>query len=114
MQEKTVIGLTEEIRMFGKEKERKVRARIDTGAINSAIDTKLCSELDLGPVLHNKKIKSAHGSTIRPVIEGEVEIKGKKIKSHFTIVDRSKLKYPVLIGQNILKKDDFVIDPKID
>ena len=34
----------------------------------------------------------------------------KEFKTDFTLADRSDMKYPVLIGQNILSKG-FLIDP---
>ena len=85
-------------------------SRIDTGAEKSSIDMKLASELNLGPILKTKKIKSAHGTRLRPIVEVEVILAGKNMKELFSIVDRSHMKYPVLIGQNILK-NGFLIDP---
>ena len=84
-------------------------AKMDTGASKSSIDSRLAARLKLGPVIKTKLIKSAHGNKLRPVIEAEVIIKGKKIKTEFTLADRAHLKYRVLIGQNILKHG-FMVD----
>ncbi|MBN2367433.1 ATP-dependent zinc protease [Candidatus Woesearchaeota archaeon] len=110
--EKTVIGLVEHVTIHGEENEVKTEARIDTGATKSSIDMKLASKLKLGPIVSSKYIKSAHGSKLRPVIEAEITIKGRKIKSLFTLADREHMKFQVLVGQNILK-DGFIIDPSL-
>jgi len=104
--EKTIVGLVEKVKINGKE----VTARIDTGAEHSSIDKDLSKRLELGPILRTMLIKSASGQTRRPVVEAEMEIKGKVIKSKFNIANRKHMKYKVLIGQNILKQG-FLIDP---
>ena len=109
--EKTVVGLVEDIHIFNTEKEKSViTARIDTGATNSSIDLTLASKIRLGPVIKSIVVKSAHGTKLRPVIETEIKICDRKIKAHFTLADRSHMKYQILIGQNILKQE-FLIDP---
>ncbi len=108
--EKTIVGFIEKVKLNGSDSEEEILARIDTGATNSSIDLKLASKLKLGPVIQSKLIKSANGTRLRPVIESEVEICGHRIKTKFTLADRSHMRYPVLIGQNILKQG-FLIDP---
>jgi hypothetical protein len=111
MIKKTIVGLVEKVKLNGsEEKHKEIIARIDTGATKSSVDLELASELRLGPVVRSMLIKSAHGSKLRPVIEAEIEICGHKITSQFTLADRAHMKYPVLIGQNILKQG-FLIDP---
>ena len=107
--DKTVVGLVEKVKLNG-HVEEEVCARIDTGATNSSIDLTLASKLKLGPIIQSKMVKSANGSKLRPVIESELEICGIKLKAKFTLADRSHMKYPVLVGQNILKLG-FLIDP---
>ena len=101
--DKIIIGLTEFVTICGIEK-KKIKARIDTGATRSSMDINLAGELHLGPIIKRKKIKSAHGSRLRPVIEANIELKGKKIETEFTLIDRSHMKYRLLIGQNALKE----------
>lgn len=110
MSKRIVIGLTETIEIFGKDRNEKLVARVDTGAEKSSIDKGLAKDLKLGPVIKRKLIKSAHGSKRRPIISVKIGIAGKKMKCHFTVADRRHLKYKVLIGQNVLKKG-FIIDP---
>lgn len=105
------IGFTEKIRIFRKKKAKSIIARIDSGATKSSIDVRLAAELELGPIYKTKIVRSAHGNTLRPVIKVKIKMAGKDIKSDFTIADRTHMKYQVLIGQNILKELNFLIDP---
>jgi len=108
---KTIIGLTEKITILGKNKKKKTLvAKVDTGATKSSMDARLAAQLQLGPVIKTKLVKSAHGNRLRPVIEANVKLGDKEIKSEFTLADRIHMTYHVLIGQNILKHG-FLIDP---
>lgn len=106
-----VIGFTEPVLCTSKTKQIQVRARIDTGASKSSIDEQLAKELGLGPVLGEKKIRNAHGSSSRKFVDVTIELAGRKFTEHFTIADRSSMRFPVLIGRNILRKG-FLINPK--
>ena len=109
---KKVVGLTENITIFGGDKKgRKIIARIDSGATKSSVDVKLAAELKLGPIIKTKLVKSTHGNTLRPVVKGKIKIAGKTITSELTIADRTYMKYRILIGQNILKDANLIIDP---
>jgi len=104
-----MIGLTEKIEFVSNNGDNEqVVAKIDTGATRSSIDIKFASKLNLGPVIKSKMVKSASGNKLRPVIEAEIIIAGKKIKSEFTLADRKHMKYPVLIGVNVLKSGNCV------
>jgi hypothetical protein len=68
------------------------------------------------PLIDQQAVSSADGGTeYRPVIELDVEINGKPVrKVMFNLNDRSSMEYPVLIGQNILEKTNFLVNPKQD
>jgi hypothetical protein len=110
MAKKSIIGSKEYVTIFGQNKARKVLARIDTGATKCSIDTNLAKSLGLGPVLREKRIKSAHGISMRSIILARIMIAGRRFKVFFTIADRKHMKYSVLVGRNILKRG-FLIDP---
>ncbi len=107
---KTIVGLVEEVLLVGKNAERKVLARIDTGATKSSIDAKLAAELEVGPEIRTALVRSAHGIKRRGIVHQKVIIGGRRMNMEFTIADRAHMKYKVLIGQNILKRR-FLIDP---
>lgn len=107
--DKTIVGLTERVTLFG-DSTKEVIARVDTGATKSSIDTSLAKELNLGPVLESKLVKTAHGNKLRPIIKARIRVKDQIIEAKFTLSDRHHMKYRVLIGQNILK-NGFLVDP---
>jgi hypothetical protein len=106
MDDKTVIGSTELVKIKGKS----CMARIDTGALRSSICLSLAEELDLGPTLKHVRVKSPHGKDRRPVIEESIVLAGKKIKATFNVVSRCNMKYQVLIGRRVLM-NKFLVDP---
>lgn len=109
LKNKIIIGPVEKVTLKGAQKQGKFEGRVDTGATSSSIDARVVADLKLGPVLSVKKVKNAHGESLRPVIEAEIILKKKKLKTTFTVADRSRMKYKVLIGRNILK-EGFLID----
>jgi hypothetical protein len=108
---KTVIGIVETVIVIGPKGSKEVLARIDTGATKSSVDVKLAAELSLGPILKAKLVRSASGAGLRPVVKTKLVLADKELSAEFTLADRSNLKYPVLIGQNILLNGGFLIDP---
>ena len=112
MAERVVLGLTEVLSIKGNNQlVKEITARIDTGATASSIDSKLADELDLGLIIRHKIVKSASGVKERPIKKAIVKIRGIEIEEEFTIADRSHMTYQLLIGQNILKRGNFLVDP---
>lgn len=110
MKDKIIIGLTSNVLIFGKTKKKLVSAKVDTGATKTSIDFKLAKELGLGPELKKTIVKSAHGTRQRSVVLLELSIGGEFIETEATLADRTHLKFPLLLGQNVLKKG-FLVDP---
>jgi hypothetical protein len=108
--DKVVVGLIEKVTVMAKGRAT-VFAKIDTGAESNSIDEKLAEEIGIIPETEVAHVRSALGRHMRPVAMLDVEIAGKKLNGRFTIADRGSLKYPVLIGRNILKRG-FLIDPE--
>jgi len=111
-EERIILGLIEEVTLISASGKRAhLLARIDTGATSASIDLSTAAKLDLGPITKSKVIKSALGTKKRPVINIKIEIGGINIEEDFNLAERSHMKYPLLIGQNILKKEHFLVDP---
>ena len=104
--EKKIVGFYEDVFVNG----ALVRAKVDTGASRSSIDSGLADFLGLGPVLGNKTVVSSHGRGMRPIVKAHVVMAGRKLNASFNIVARHHLRYLLLIGKNILRKG-FIIDP---
>lgn len=111
LEDRSIIGLIEPVMIHGNKKTVEMRVRIDTGATKSSIDESLVQELGFGPILGEKIVKNANGTEKRGFIDVTVELAGKTVTEHFTIANRSHMKYPMLIGKNILRKGGFLIDP---
>lgn len=112
MRGRYVLGLTEMIAILGNENtQENVLARIDTGATSSSIDISLAQRLKLGPSTKSKTVKSASAVHKRPIVRARVKINGITIEEEFTLADRSHMTYLLLIGQRVLKKGNFLIDP---
>lgn len=113
MSDRTILGLTEVVVLIGNnKKEEELTARIDTGATSSSIDLALAESLHLGPIIRSRTIKSVHGAWKRPSIKAMININGLLMEAEFTLADRSRMTYQILIGQNILKQGNFLIDPR--
>lgn len=123
--EKTVIGCAEDVVLLPWGVT--LPARIDTGAASSALDArelrienniaefKLSDEyggLELKlPVIGWKNVRSGKGYERRPVVEIELCLGPKYIKTRFTLTDRSISKFPIIIGRATLRRD-FIVDPR--
>ncbi|MCD4666628.1 RimK/LysX family protein [archaeon] len=103
---KTIVGLIEPIEIDKKE----YLARIDTGATKSSIDIDLAANLRLGPIVGSRRIRNVHGKTRRPIIKVSFKLQNRKMNYKFNLMDRKRMKYKVLIGQNILK-ENFLVNP---
>lgn len=103
-----IIGLEESITL---ENGIKYKAKIDTGADSSSIDKALVEKLGGKEIVSHKFIRSALGRHKRPIINLMVIFQGIEFNENFTISDRSNLKFKVLIGKDILKREGFLIDP---
>lgn len=106
---KPIIGLIEPVIL---ENTKTYKAKVDTGADSSSIDTELLKSLgEEKEIIAHKMIRSALGRHRRPTVMLEIEFHGKKSKEKFTVSDRKSLKYKILIGKDILKKHGVLIDP---
>jgi hypothetical protein len=108
-QDKVVIKAVEPITLHSASGHKIVQARIDTGATQSSIDIGLAREMGFTKYIGKVNVVSANGIKTRPLVEVDYELSGKKIKSTFTLADRSNLNYSVLIGRTDL--NGFLIDP---
>jgi len=102
-------------------------ARIDTGASKSSLgglDLKVDGEmaefklpLKYGglqlrlPILEWRHVRSPGGRERRPVVEMELCLGSKRIRTKVNVTDRSQMKYPLIVGRNVLR-EDFVVDVK--
>jgi len=111
--EPIVIGPIEYVKVIGHHGEARVKGKVDTGASRTSVDVWLAANIGLGPTVDVAKVKSSFLDEVRtrPLVRGIVEIAGVRFPLAVTVNDRSDMRYPVLIGMDILKSGRFLIDP---
>jgi len=111
--EQIVIGPIEYVKVIGHHGEARVKGKVDTGASRTSVDVWLAANIGLGPTVDVAKVKSSFLDEVRtrPLVRGIVEIAGVRFPLAVTVNDRSDMRYPVLIGMDILKSGRFLIDP---
>jgi hypothetical protein len=111
--DRIIIGPIEYVKVIGHNGEARVKGKIDTGASRTSVDVWLAANIGLGPTGDVAKVKSALATQVRtrPLVRGVVEVGGVKFALHVTVNDRSVMRYPVLIGMDILRSGRFLIDP---
>jgi hypothetical protein len=103
----------------------KLPARIDTGATVSSLDARELriegdwvefklrekyGSLKLRlPIVDWHHVKSPSAKQRRPVVEVNLCIGSRKIRTRVNLTDRSMVKYPLILGRSILK-EGFVVD----
>ncbi len=129
MKQHTVIG-SKTLVTFPKEKIFDVPAKVDTGADSSSIWASDIQEVDgtlyftlfgpkspyyTGKVIKTTKftqsrVKNSFGhSEPRYKVQLSAEIEGVKVRVSFTLADRSRNEYPILVGRRTLK-NRFLVD----
>ena len=130
---KTIIGRLERVSLptFNL---NNIEAKIDTGAYNCAIHVDRLELFVKNGTKHirfvvlddehpefqddihetsdfrEKLVRSSNGeASMRYQVPAEIELGGKTLKAYLGLTDRKDLKYPVLIGRKVLKKN-FIVD----
>jgi hypothetical protein len=120
--QKTIIG-SEEFVSFPELNVNMIHARVDTGAATSSLGVKWVKEEEgvISCLLLNKQvvtfdsfkkkiIKSSFGHIEeRYVVKILINVLGRKVRTNFTLADRSKMKFPILLGRKLLK-GKFMVD----
>ncbi len=110
--ERIIIGIVCPVTLHGERGRESVLAKIDTGAARTSVDTELAAKVGLGPVTDTVKVRaasSAHAET-RPLVFAKLELGGQRFELPVSITDRRDMKYPVIVGMDILEMGEFLID----
>src|SRR3989344_856470 len=107
----TVLGIEEEVIIFDHEgKQHPILAKVDTGAYRTTIDETLATKLGIStPVITHKGVRGALGRQTRPVISLEMSLRNRHIKTHASLIDRSHMKYDMILGRRDMK--GFYVNP---
>lgn len=107
------VGAFEEVEVHGLNgKNMVVKAKIDTGADGSSIDSSLAEELgitDSDNVLYYDYFRNALGRKRRKIVGVTFVMAGRRVKTQISIADRSRLRTKMLIGRRDLKQFAVVV-----
>jgi hypothetical protein len=111
--EKKVIRLVVRVLISGPTKEESVKAKVDTGADRTTVSRELAQRLGLRPTGSKITVKLSAGHKIekRPLVKGRITLKGRTFRLSVGVADRSQMRYPLIIGRDILRSGEFLIDP---
>lgn len=109
-QKSTLLGVIEKITIYGNNKKKVVRAKIDTGAYRTSIDSDLVEELGLDPHSKLVHVRSGSGRQKRYTVKMKFKMKGKEIDTVATYTPRGHLRFPIIIGRKDM--GGFLVDPK--
>ncbi|MBW2997935.1 RimK/LysX family protein [Candidatus Woesearchaeota archaeon] len=114
-EDRHVVGFVEEVSLLDEKDEaikgfEKIKARIDSGATIGSIDKSFVEKIKPKEV-GKKLVKSSHGVTRRVVVELKMKLANNIVSGNFTVIDRSHMTYPILVGQDVLL-NEYIIDPK--
>ncbi|APW99713.1 ATP-dependent carboxylate-amine ligase [Halobiforma lacisalsi AJ5] len=114
--EPAVIGYIEEVVLSGTSGSSTVRAKSDTGATRTSIDTGLAADIGAGPIKSITRIRSGSSKTAksRPVVDVVVGVGGNQHTVTASVEDRSHMDYPVLLGRDILENYRVDVSRRID
>lgn len=108
-----IIGIFEKVKIkYGNNERHELIAKIDTGAYSVSIDRDLAQDLGLlakKNFIYEETFLSSLGKEVRPVIEIELWLQGRKMKVLANIANRQHLRAKILIGRRYLK--EFMVDP---
>lgn len=108
------IGAFENVEVWGLNGEKEVvSAKVDTGADISSIDREIAMRLGLleaENILYRHHFSSALGKHKREVVAATCMLGGRKIKTRFSVSDRTKLTHKMIIGKKDLKDFAVVVD----
>ncbi len=112
-QRRNVIGVIEEVILRGPSAEASVKAKVDTGAERTSIDTELARAMGLGPSVRRVRTRAAAAdkAQLREVMKAVLVIAGKEFTVNAAITDRTDMRYPIIVGMDILARSGFHVDP---
>lgn len=108
-EERKILSIIEPVTILSDGRSKEYKAKVDTGAYRTSLDTAIVEELGL-PILKERIfISSASGEQTRASVRVKFKLGGKTISTLATVADRSRLQFPIIIGRRDLK--GFYVNP---
>ncbi len=106
-----VLSVVENVTLTKGNQSKTVKAKLDTGAFRTALDSKLVEEMGYKLLDQKILIKSASGSGYRHSVKISFRLYDRLITTVATVVDRKHLKYPLIIGRRDL--NGVLVNPEL-
>ena len=99
-----LVGYTEHVAVGGGRAVENAIAKSDTGARRTSIDVDLAAAIGAGPIVGTTRVRSGtrDGSQKRLLVDLEVKLGDRWHSTTASIEDRSHMRYPVLLGRDVL------------
>lgn len=109
---RTIVPIVSSVILTGEHGSEEVTAKVDTGASRTSVDTDLAAKVGLGPVTDTVKVRAASSAQaeIRPLVHARIRLGDRDFELPVSITDRTDMRYPVIIGMDILAEGNFLID----
>jgi len=100
-----VLGYTTRVRVTGRDGTERAVAKSDTGARRTSVDTDLAGRIGAGPLVGTTQVRSgaAEGTETRPLVDVALRLNGRWRTVTASVTDRSGMRYPVLLGRDVLE-----------
>jgi RimK family alpha-L-glutamate ligase len=114
--DRPTIGYIEEVVVSGTSGSTQAKAKSDTGATRTSIDTGLAAEIGAGPIKSMTRIRSGSmkSGKARPVVDLVIGIGGTQHTVTASVEDRSHMDYPLLLGRDILEHYQVDVTRRVD
>ncbi len=92
--------------------EKRVKAKIDTGANRTSVDMAIAEEIGLlqpDNIIELRQFSSGLGQEQRKVVHCQITIKNRMHKTQVSISDRKHMRHKVIVGRQDIK--DFFVRP---
>lgn len=109
-----IIGIIQEVVVRGPAGEARVRAKVDTGAARTTLDTEIAKRLGLGPVIRRVRTRAAAADRPerRDVVPASLDIAGETFDVQVAVTDRKDMNYHMIVGMDVLRRSGFLISPR--
>ncbi len=128
--EPNTIGSVVRVKVSNLPSSSVIKGKVDTGATISSlhaerykingdkiqfVSPELSPNVITMPLDDRQSVKSADGGVeYRPVIRLNIKVNDQPMQDiQFNLNDRGQMEYPMLIGQNVLEKGKYLIDPSL-
>ncbi len=108
-EQSAILSVIEKVTIYGNDKKKTVRAKVDTGAYRTSIDSDLVEELGLDPHGTFVRVRSGSGRQKRRTVKLRFKLKNKEVETIATYTPRGHLRFPVIIGRKDMQ--GYLVDP---